>query len=487
MLVTAGALHPARSADPPNRFIATESAGDSVQRVVITVNKSRTLRFERPFGTATVGSADIADALPLSDRVLYIQAKKIGTTNISIFDPGARLIGIIDLEIAPDTANLQQKIRAGSGSGGIRVSSSGGQIVLSGMAADAVAADRAVSVAKSLGGDVVNAMQVAPTQQVLLEVRFLEATRAAGRELGVNLFAAGRSGTRGINTGSGGPSPSNSPPNSSNSQLPIISGAGTLPGGVSPFVTVLANLLTNNGMTIDALVTALETKGLVRRLAEPNLMALSGDTARFLAGGEFPVPVPSSTSGGLVPTIAIEYKRFGVELSFTPTVLSRGAINLRIFPSVSDLDFANPVRISGTEVPTLIKREAVTTVELRDGQSFAIAGLLSAQNTRDLSQVPWLGSVPVLGALFRSSGYQQRETDLVIIVTPRLISPTVPGDRLATPLDSRLPSNDVDFFLNGQPEVKKRFSDFVSAGGEGQGPYGHLFQPEAGPAPVRKR
>jgi pilus assembly protein CpaC len=238
-------------------------------------------------------------------------------------------------------------------------------------------------------------------------------------------------------------------------------------------------VLSVGNFNLDVMVSALEQKGLVRRLAEPNLMALSGDTARFLAGGEFPVPVASTTQGG-VPTITIEFKKFGVELAFTPTVLSRGVINLRVEPSVSELDFTNAISISGTTIPALTRRDARTTVELRDGQSFAIAGLLQTRSIRDVAQVPWIGSVPVLGTLFRSSGYLQQETDLVIIVTPRAVAPAAPGQRLASPLDARLPSNDVDFFLNGQPEVRKRYTDFVTSGGELKGPYGHMIIPENG-------
>jgi pilus assembly protein CpaC len=244
------------------------------------------------------------------------------------------------------------------------------------------------------------------------------------------------------------------------------------------FGTILANVIsTANGTTLDVLISALETQGLVRRLAEPNLITLSGDPARFLAGGEFPVPVAATTLGG-IPTITIEFKKFGVELEFLPTVLSRGVINLRVEPSVSELDYANAVTVSGTTIPALTKRDARTTVELRDGQSFAIAGLLQTRSAKQLEQVPWIGSVPVLGSLFRSAGYLQNETDLVIIVTPRLVSPAVPGQRLASPLDSRLPGNDVDFFLNGQPEVRKRYTDYVAAGGELKGPYGHIVVPE---------
>jgi pilus assembly protein CpaC len=325
---------------------------------------------------------------------------------------------------------------------------------------------------------VVNAMNVAGPQQVMLEVRFLEVARSAGRELGVNLYAGNGNLTQVGNSGTAGRPLASSPQG-----VPLLATAGGLLSGAAPFGNLLTNVLKlNNGTSVDLLVQALETKGLVRRLAEPNLMALSGESARFLAGGEFPVPVPSTTGGGGAngfPTVGIEFKKFGVELGFVPTVLSRGVINLRVEPSVSELDFANAVTIQGTVVPALTSRNARTTVELRDGQSFAIAGLLQTRNSEDVSQLPWIGSVPVLGALFRSASYQQKETDLVIIVTPRLVAPAVPGQTLASPLDSRLPANDVDFFLNGQMEVKKRYNDYVNSGGGLNGPYGHIIAPDA--------
>jgi hypothetical protein len=209
------------------------------------------------------------------------------------------------------------------------------------------------------------------------------------------------------------------------------------------------------------------------------LVVRSVETRRIPARGI----KPSTTSSG-APTVTIDYKKFGVELSFVPTVLSRGQINLRIEPTVSEPDFTNTVVISGTVVPSLTVRTTRTTVELRDGQSFAIAGLLQTKNTRAISQVPWIGSVPVLGALFRSSDYQQQETDLVVIVTPHLVAPAVPGQRLASPLDQRLPSNDVDFFLNGQPDVRKRYTDFVTSGADLVGPYGHIIAPDGAPPPA---
>ena len=466
----------------------------ALHHVVVTVYKSRTVAVDKAFTKAIVGSTEIVDVLPISDHTLYLQGKKLGTTNVTVFDADGRLISILDVEVAIDIGEIQQKIQRSVGLDAVRVSATGNQVTLTGIVPDTVVADRALSVAKGMAGDaVVNAMQIAPSQQVMLEVRFLEVSRSAGRDLGVNLFVGNGSGTRGFNTGAPGTSSPITQAGPGAGGVPIFTtpatGGTLLTSTAGPFATILANVISNGHGSLDALVTALEQKGLIRRLAEPNLIALSGDTARFLAGGEYPVPVPSTTSSG-APTVTIDYKKFGVELAFVPTVLSRGVINLRIEPSVSEPDFANTVVIQGTIVPTFTVRNTRTTVELRDGQSFAIAGLLQNKNTRGISQVPWIGSVPVLGALFRSADYQQQETDLVVIVTPHLVGPAAPGQRLASPLDSRLPSNDVDFFLNGQPEVRKRYTDFVTSGADLVGPYGHIVAPDgpaAGGAVVRAR
>ena len=457
------------------------SEGEPVRHVVVTLNKSRTFRLDKAFSTAVVGSPDIADVLPMTDRSLYVQGKKIGTTNVSVYDQGMTLVGVLDVEVALDERNLEEKIHSTTGDRGIRVTSSNGQVVLSGQATDAVAADRALAVAKALSPNgVINAMNISPSQQVLLKVRFLEASRSAGRQLGVNWFGGNASGTRGFNTGQGGLTNS-TPTNATPGAITLIQTAGTLAGtSSSPVGTALANIINSNGASIDVLVTALESKGLVRRLAEPNLMALSGDTAQFLAGGEFPVPIAATSSNGIV-TPTIDFKPFGVRLSFTPTVLAKGIINLRIAPEVSQLDFSNAVTISGTTIPALVTRNALTTVELRDGQSFAIAGLLQADDLRNRSQIPWLGSVPVLGPLFSSNSYQKDETDLVIIVTPQLVQPAAPGQRLATPLDDRLPSNDIDFFLMGRMEERKSPSNYVNNSGNVVGPYGHIIRVEPGP------
>jgi pilus assembly protein CpaC len=468
-----------------------------VRHIVITVNKSQTVSFPAPFKTASIASTEIADVTPLTDRSLYIQGKKIGSTSISIFDQNTQLMALLDLEVTIDTQDLQRKIRSNTRNNSIRVSSSNGEVVLTGVAPDAVAADRAVSIAKTLvkSVDIVNAMTVAPSQQVMLKVRFLEAARATERDLGVNWFVTNRNGTRGFSTGLGqpniGPTPTVSSSttggtttttatNNNTGGISIIQSSGALASIAtgSPFGVVLANLL-NGNTNIDVMISALETKGLVRRLAEPDLVALSGDEARFLAGGEFPVPQVGATSAGFT-TPTFEFKKFGVSLVFVPTVLDNGIINLRLAPEVSELDFANAVTISGTTIPSLVVRNARTTIELRDGQSFAIAGMFQSRNTRATDQVPWIGSVPILGTLFQSSAFQNNETDLVIIVTPHLVKPATPSDRLATPLDQRLPSNDVDFFVNRQMEVPKRYSDYATSGGNVNGPYGYILPIEQG-------
>jgi pilus assembly protein CpaC len=228
--------------------------------------------------------------------------------------------------------------------------------------------------------------------------------------------------------------------------------------------------MNRGALSIDVAINALEQKGLIRSLAEPNLVALSGDTASFLAGGEYPIPVP----GGL-GTVTIEYKKYGVGLAFTPTVLQNGVINLKIEPEVSQLDPGNVIQIGGLRLPSLTVRRANTTIELRDGQSFAIAGLLQSIDTSDQKQFPWLGDVPVIGALLRSTQYQKQETDLAIIVTPHLVRPTRPGEELKSPLDNTVAGNDADLFLNGRAELTPRqLGDAVPAARPIK-PIGHIL------------
>ena len=311
--------------------------------------------------------------------------------------------------------------------------------MLSGIVRDAPTIERAIAIAKHYAPDAVtNALTVASPQQVMLEVRFVEASRSASRELGISTRGRGSKGAV-WDTGDPVINPGGS--------LPLLA-AGML-SGTEPFGTMIARIL-EGGTNVDLMIRALEERSLARRLAEPNLVTTSGDTASFLAGGEFPFPVSAADN-----KITIEFKQFGVALAFTPTVLAGSLINLRIAPEVSDIDPTNSVTVNNVRIPGLAVRRANTTVELKDGQSLAIAGLLQHTHTKDQAQLPWIGSVPVLGALFRSAEYQKSESDLVIIVTPRLVKPKKPGEVLRDPLDTPVASNDVDFFLAGRQEISE--------------------------------
>jgi len=397
--------------------------------VKVPFGKSEILRTDAGFVDIVVADPATADVLPLTDRSVSILGKKIGSTRITVYGQGKELVGVFDVEVAYDTSQLAAELSSQFPHANFRVSSVNGRILLSGSAPDGVTLDKAVMIAKQFGPEVINSVRVTQPQQILLEVRFVEAARTAGRELGINWDVA-------------------------TSNFSLNSGMGLL-GPTVPFGTMIGNLLTG-GVDAEAIIRGLEERGVARRLAEPNLVALSGDTASFLAGGEFPFPVQSQNN-----VVTIEFKKFGVGLAFTPTVMAGGLINLKIEPEVSQIDPTNTVRVGGVEIPSLIVRRANTTVELRNGQSFAIAGLLQSANEVNQSQLPWIGNIPILGALFRSAAYQKRETDLVIIVTPRVVRPSRPGDLVRTPLDNTLPPNDVDFFLHGVQEITPKMARVI--------------------------
>ncbi len=431
-IVMAGLLMPAAAQAQQPRLVNL-ALGKSTPQVNVTIGKSETIRTDSNFVDIVVSDPETADVLPLTDRSVSILGKKIGSTRLSVYGEAKKLLGVFDVEVSYDTSKLASELASQFPHSRFKVSSVNGRILLSGSTPDGVTLDRAVSIAKQFGPEVINSVRVTQPQQVLLEVRFIEAARTAGRELGIRWDAKSESG-RGVRIGNAG----------------LIS-------STTPFGVALGRLI-SGGVDVDLLINSLEERGIARRLAEPNLVALSGDTASFLAGGEFPFPVQSTLN-----TITLEFKKFGVGLAFTPTVLADGLINLKIEPEVSQIDPTNVVRVGAVDIPSLIVRRANTTVELRDGQSFAIAGLLQSTNTVDAQQLPWIGNIPILGALFRSASYQKKETDLVIIVTPRLARPTRPGDVLRTPLDNTLPPNDTDFFLHGVSELTPETSRKIRA------------------------
>lgn len=471
-------------------------------RITLVKNKSNNIRLHESFSNATVGSPDIVDIVPVSDRQLYVVGKQTGTTNIMFYDRTKRLVGVVDVEVKLDTGHLGRKIREVTGGADIRVHDVGGRLLLSGNGRDAQTMERAMDVAGGLGGaPVVNAMRLKSNQQVLLQVRFVEANRSAARSLGVRWQGLVNNRVAGVIGSQSGSSRLASagliPGQSTRLGGPVVPNAGGVGAafdvvsssltGASPVATILAQVVNTNRIGLDVVLSALEEKGVVRRLAEPNLVALSGESAEFLAGGEFPVPIAQGAVAGVAQTaITVQWKEWGVRLRFTPTVLSGDVISLKLEPEVSDLDYTRGVQINGTSIPGLLSRRARTTVELRDGQSFAIAGLIEARSDRTIDQVPWLGSVPVLGALFRSSEFAQGETELVALVTPHLVRPSAPGNRdprLKTPLDASLAGNDIDFFLGGAPEVEKRTPVVVSRRGAPQPAAGAISNEVTGSIP----
>jgi len=420
---------------PAQAQTLVEIGAGRVGAVRVTQGKSQTLQTSRAFVDVVVGDPDTADVMPLTDTTMYVLGKKVGTTNIAVYDAAKSLVGVIEVEVAYNTPRLAADVARDGGGGGARIGSSNGRTVLSGSVEDGPAAARAVTLARQYGPDPVNDLKIRSPQQVLLEVRFVEASRTASKALGVKFqgdrteFNPQTGSFRGVGVASG---------------LTTLTG---LAGNVTPFGTLIGSVLAR-GVSADILISALEDRGLVRRLAEPDLVAMSGEKASFLAGGEFPIPVQGDRD-----SVTIEYKKFGVSLNFTPTVLSKGLINLKIEPEVSQIDPTTVVRTANVTVPGIIVRRASTTIELREGQSFAIAGLLQSIDQETKQQLPWLGDIPILGALFRSAAFEKKETELAIIVTPRLVKPAKPGKRLRSPLDATMPANDIDRFLVGEQEI----------------------------------
>ena len=413
------------------------SGNNHTAMVTVTIGKSQDVRTGTSFVDVMVGDPEVADVNPLTDHTLSILAKKIGTTRVSVYAEGKKLIGIFDVEVSYDITRLTNELKRRFAGSHLQASTVNGRIMLSGEVADAATLDKAVTIARQFGPEIINSVSVMSPQQVMLEVRFIEISRTAGRELGVQWNHFGQKTLANIGDGTGAGGLPITPAGSSHFKNPGVTSGGAngtdvlrsaavaagVISGASPFGFIIGRLVAG-GLSADALINMLEQKGVARSLAEPNLVALSGDTASFLAGGEYPIPVAGSFG-----QVTVDYKKYGVGLAFTPTVLGGGLINMKIEPEVSQIDTTHTVTVAnGISVPALIVRRASTTVELRDGQSFVIGGLLQTDNKNQIEQLPWLGSVPVLGALFSSKSYQKNETDLAIIVTPHLVRPARPGD-----------------------------------------------------------
>lgn len=395
--------------------------------IKVAKGKPKTIMTNAAFYQIVIGDPEIANVNPLTDKSFYVLGNNLGTTGIALFDENKQLVGTVDIEVTLDTDQLASTIRASVPDAKIKVGSANGRVVLSGEADDAVAAEKASKIASRFSGneEVINSVNISSSQQVQLNVRFVEINRQAGQDLGAKYSANFAYGLGGRD---------------------VTIQPGSLPAAGNG--EIIGRLL-SNGLSIDVAIKALEERGLARRLAEPNLIARSGQTASFLAGGEFPIPV-SEDNG----KISVSYKKYGVSLDFTPTVLKDGLVSLDIAPEVSSIDASASYNIGTISVPGFIVRRARTSVDLKNGQSFMIAGLLQSQNDITTSRLPGLGKLPVLGSLFSSKSYQRRETDLVIIVTPYLVKPVDPSKKLLEPTDGTQPASNVDYFLNNTEEVK---------------------------------
>lgn len=415
-----------------------------------------TLRTSLDFADIVVGNAAIADVFPLTGNSVYVQGNNPGTTNIAFYDANKKLLGSAIIRVKVDFAELENTIRQAFPTAQVNVDNVNGRVRLSGTVEDAVQLRSILELSQQYSSDpVVNAMRVTDPQQVQLDVRIVEVSRNSGRELGVDLqvYRGGvkRGSTAGVST-------------------------------TVPFGNFVGNLLSIGGTDVDYIINVLENKGLARRLANPTLVTTSGVEANFVVGGEVPITTAYSAENGSVAT-ETGYREYGVRLNFKPNVLDDSKISLRIRPEVSDID--SSVSVNGQ--PAFISRKADTTVTLRDGQSFAIAGLLQVDNERNIQQLPWLGQIPVLGTLFRSTAFQKRETDLVILVTPTLVRPGRPAETLHTPLDDTRSSTDVELFLLGMLEVNKdMIRSFVDGAGV-VGPYGHMIDLEFDDALIKKK
>lgn len=435
--------------------------GSATNVLAVPMNRAVVVQSDQPFAELSIANPGIADISTLSDKSIYVLGKAPGRTTLTLLGPEGKLITNVDVQVSLDVAEFKERLKEILPNENIEVRSANDGIVLSGTVSSVVSLDKALDLAERYAPQKVsNLMGVGGVQQVMLQVRFAEMQRSVTKSLSssIGFSSTHASGVAGSN----------------------INGINTIlntPGSNSTITTqktgALALGFSMGNVQLGVLLEALESKGLVRTLAEPNLTALSGQQAKFLAGGEYPIPVASGSNNN---SITIEYKPFGVELAFTPRVVDGDIINLEMDAAVSAVDSTITVQNGGFAVNAFKRRETSTTVEMRDGESFAIAGLLK-DDFRDLNgQVPWLGDIPILGSLFRSAEYQRDQSELVILITPHLVSPTR-GEAFALPTDRVRPPSEAQLFLFGKTgatggkgpagEVAKQ--DYTS-------PYGYVME-----------
>jgi pilus assembly protein CpaC len=421
-----------KPASPPSLLVSQGLEPDGALR--IKVNKSAVITTKVPVKMVSLAQPEVAGLNQLTEDTILITGKKAGNTQLIIWDQENRS-QVVNLLVLVDLEALQEQLKSMFPGTKIEVQSVGGALSLRGQVPSLQVAEQAVALATPyISGKVLNFLEIAGGQQVMLQVRFAEVSRQATSQLGANFGF-----TDGIGYGA--------------SNIGQISPLGIDDGGTgsalavttpSPSVTLFGRAVIGRTAIIGFL-TALRQNNLMRILAEPNLITSSGQEASFLAGGEFPVPIVQGGTAGTTASITVQYREYGVKLRFVPVVLGDGRIRLKVAPEVSDLDYTAAVRSGGFLIPGLTKRTVDTTVELNEGQTLAIAGLLNNQVVASKDVTPLLGDLPVVGALFRSVRYQKKETELVVLVTPVLVEamnpsqvPALPGQKWRHPTENEL-------------------------------------------------
>ncbi|MGQ0566158.1 MAG: type II and III secretion system protein family protein [Gemmobacter sp.] len=437
--------------------------GSPTGALQVPMNRAVVVESDVPFAELSIANPGIADISTLSESSIYVLGKAPGRTTLTLLSADGKLIANVDVQVTPDVAEFKERLRQILPGENIEVRTANDGIVLSGTVSSTVKLDRALDLANRYAPErVSNLMTVGGTQQVMLKVRFAEMQRSVAKNLGASLGIKSNSSTVGgvVGTGNFG----------SQAAINNVFENGNFPiSGNSNGALGLG--FTAGSLEFAVLIEALESKGVVRTLAEPNLTALSGQEAKFLAGGEYPIPVAGGDNG-----ITIEYKPFGVELNFTPVVVDGDIINLTLNAAVSSIDNTITLESGGFTINAFRRRETSTTVEMRDGESFAVAGLLQDDFRNLNDQVPWLGDVPVLGALFRSAEYQRAQSELVIIVSAHLVTPTR-GEALALPTDRvRLPTEG-ELFLYGKVQGRHMTGAAGEVARQDFGsPYGYVME-----------
>lgn len=404
-----------------------------LEKINLASGKSVILRTDEEVSRVSIAAPEIASYITLSPREIYITGRAAGITNLILWQE-ERVVGVYDIEVTYDVTRLKEQIHElFPQENGVRVIASHGTITLSGRVSSSSNLSQLLAIAGAYApeGRVNNLLEVGGVHQVMLEVRVAEMQKSLLRRLGVN-FNYFRNGEFGISTLAG------------LTQVEEIS-PGIADLAISPAVNAIFRF-DRGSTTWTGFIDALKADSLLKILAEPTLIAMDGQTATFLAGGEFPVPVPQGLG-----SVAIDFKKFGVGLAFTPTVLSPDRISMKVEPEVSELDFSTATQIQGFVVPGLSTRRASTVIELADGQSFAIAGLLRETVRDQIDKYPLLGDIPILGVLFRSRSFQKAETELVIIATPHFVKP-LDMARQPLPTDYYIEPDDVDFYILGRME-----------------------------------